>query len=180
MVLGVPGRAEGRPAREGDAGEASSEESGPARRRSEGEQITFAGRVVDPDGRPVRGARLFVVDYDQRTDDPPALKPAAMSAADGRFHFAVDRPPKDRIIRRTLVAAAEGFGLGLLPVKEAGTPDAEVRLFPDLPVRGRVLNLEGTASRRGYGPGHRHRWPADAKHRGLAEGGGRAGAEADV
>jgi RNA polymerase sigma factor (sigma-70 family) len=110
---------------------------------SKGEWIAFAGRVVDPDGKPVRGARLFLVDHFQRLDGPPALEAQAISAADGRFHFAIDRPAANAVFQRTLVAAADGFGLGLLPVKDSGTADAEVRLFPDLPVNGRVLDLEG-------------------------------------
>ena len=181
VVLGVPGEPKAEPPAKEMPAKPAAKKAAPADESPKGEQITFAGRVVDPDGKPVRGPGLFWWISRSTEDDPPALKPAAASAADGRFPFDIDRPLKVHFRSRTLVAAAEGFGLGLLPVKETGAADAEVRLFPDLPVRGRVLDLEGKpvagATVRVVGVGGQPTARPDA----VDEGGrDRAGGEAGV
>jgi RNA polymerase sigma factor (sigma-70 family) len=110
-----------------------------------GERIAFAGRVVDPDGKAVKGAKVSLVNASWSRDDPPMLQPSATTAADGRFDFAVPKPDGFLFdfFNATLVAWADGFGLGLLPVKREGSANAEIRVFLDLPVRGRVLNPQG-------------------------------------
>jgi RNA polymerase sigma factor (sigma-70 family) len=143
VALGFPDGPKGEPPPKETPAKPASPKEAPADDGPKGERIAFAGRVVDPDGKPVNGAQVFLVNHHEMPEDLPALKPLATSAADGRFHFAIDRPLPNFDFRRTLVAAADGLGLGLLPVKERGTIDAEVRLFPDLAVRGRILDLEG-------------------------------------
>ena len=109
------------------------------------DQIKFAGRVVDPDGKPVKGAKVSQVNASQYLDDPPTLQPSAIAGPDGRFDFTLPNPDGHlfKFYWPTLMAWTDGFGVGLLPVKPEGAADAEIRLFPDLPVRGRILNPKG-------------------------------------
>jgi RNA polymerase sigma factor (sigma-70 family) len=112
-----------------------------------GERIAFAGRVVDPDGRPVKGAKVYLLVPDVVVGGVrPAWAERATTDAAGRFRFdqpAAGPPEFWQGIQSQLVAVADGFGLGIMPADEKGFADAEVRLARDLPIRGRVLNLEG-------------------------------------
>jgi RNA polymerase sigma factor (sigma-70 family) len=110
--------------------------------------FAFHGRVVDPAGRPVAGATLYVAGGWLK---PSAYHtPRATSGADGRFRFEVSRAdfmptppgetPSDDV---TVVARAPGYAFGL-----AGTSDplrgSTLRLASDdAPIAGRVVDLEG-------------------------------------
>jgi RNA polymerase sigma factor (sigma-70 family) len=90
------------------------------------------GRVLDPDGKPVGGARLFLF----RDDAPPV--DLGESGADGRFAVPL-------LVRQgSLVARADGFGLDFLYVKDvrAGA-EAVLRLVKDRAIHGRVLDTQG-------------------------------------
>jgi RNA polymerase sigma factor (sigma-70 family) len=110
--------------------------------------IEVKGRVVDPAGKPVRGAKILFVDG-WRTKGPS--KVSATSGADGRFLFAVPRPQAANAAWQTsrrdlhVLAAAEGYGFA---VARLADPEAAARLTlrlveDDVPIRGRVLDLEG-------------------------------------
>jgi RNA polymerase sigma factor (sigma-70 family) len=90
------------------------------------------GRVLDPDGKPVGGARLYLF---RDTSEPVDL---GQSGADGRF--AVSLPVREG----SLVARADGFGLEFLYVKDvrAGA-EAMLRLVKDRPIHGRVIDTQG-------------------------------------
>ncbi|MBO0699480.1 MAG: carboxypeptidase regulatory-like domain-containing protein, partial [Zavarzinella sp.] len=98
-----------------------------------------AGRVLDPDGNPVAGARVWLVEPFQSTRD------VAKTAADGTFRLpagAEVRKPTDSDWVVRVVATHDGFGLGL-PVM-GKTDDLVLRLVKDdVPIRGRVLDLQG-------------------------------------
>jgi RNA polymerase sigma factor (sigma-70 family) len=109
------------------------------------ESHTFSGRVLGPDGRPVSGARLWVVPGTSRKNgfDPVAV--AERSGADGRFRFRV---PKAKTVHREhryqvpvmVVAAASGY----FPGWAEGNENVTVRLAQgDVALKGRVTNLEG-------------------------------------
>ncbi len=117
-------------------------------------EVGYAGRVLDPRGRLVAGARVYLdylrISMTPSITYPPALRSRATSGPDGRFQFAV---PKSEFNARAVdpwrnavvVATAEGFGPG---VSDSDEPDfgrdLAVRLAPDdVPVAGRVLDLEG-------------------------------------
>ncbi|HEY7154924.1 MAG TPA: sigma-70 family RNA polymerase sigma factor, partial [Gemmataceae bacterium] len=58
--------------------------------QKENEQtVEVSGRVLDPDGKPVRGAKLLLIWWGEKLPN----KIWATSGAEGRFRFAVRRPP---------------------------------------------------------------------------------------
>ncbi len=111
-----------------------------------GETIEVAGRVLDPEGRPVAGAVVHT------PGDRPGLyvPPKTATDADGRFRIRVDRAVRDDVVKHTktikqpLVAIAPGFGLasGELDLKEPA--DVTIRLTKaGPPIEGRIMDLEG-------------------------------------
>ncbi len=108
--------------------------------------ITVRGIVVDPNGKPVAGATVYLPDdvstevQTKRTDD------------DGRFEIIFDKTkftePSGRLQARRrayLYAVREGYAPGWVSVDElAGDQSPTLRLQrDDVPIRGQVLNLEG-------------------------------------
>jgi RNA polymerase sigma factor (sigma-70 family) len=121
----------------------------PQAARDDKDEVTFRGRVLDPAGKPVVGAKIYLY-Y------PAAPKVSAAahatSDAEGRFRFGVRRAEfmrpggEDTSGQAVPMAVAEGFGLGLPPLgAEGGFADKEVtlRLADDVPLDGRVLDLQG-------------------------------------
>jgi RNA polymerase sigma factor (sigma-70 family) len=119
------------------------------RRENKGKDEIVSGRVVDPDGKPVRGARI-VFTYSARQNVPH--KVWAVSAADGRFAFTmpvkamnegdVEKPKNVTYV----VAAAEGYGFAAarLELDKPGSADLTLRLVKDdAPIRGRIIDLQG-------------------------------------
>jgi RNA polymerase sigma factor (sigma-70 family) len=119
--------------------------------------IRLGGRVLDPDGRPHPGARLWLAfqgnDWTWSTRLPQVR---ATAGRDGRFDLTVsdNDPEVSRALRMTsgmpdgfgaihVVATAEGFGpswTGLAGAKG----DVELRLVKDdVPIEGRFVSLEG-------------------------------------
>jgi protocatechuate 3,4-dioxygenase beta subunit len=104
-------------------------------------KVSVTGKVVGPDGKPVPKARLFIFDSQE-------WKTAPQGEANGDGGFAFVLPPlAARRSYRYLVATAPDLGLGCdwVGVAAATEPlrDAVLRLPKDLPVRGRVVDLEG-------------------------------------
>jgi RNA polymerase sigma factor (sigma-70 family) len=94
------------------------------------EAVAVSGRVLDPDGKPVAGARL-----QGRHEGPQAV-----SDADGRFRLLVPAAA----FPTQVVAAADGFGVGWLQVANAqGAADLTLKLVPDVPIAGHVIDPEG-------------------------------------
>ncbi len=118
------------------------------------DRLTVRGRVLDPDGRPFAGARIYLYRLDPRDgealfNDPPA--PDAVSQGDGRFQFTIPNPglqtnqvgPNwgDPIV----AALARGFGPAWVPVTTAeDARELTLELVKDdVPIVGRILDLEG-------------------------------------
>jgi RNA polymerase sigma factor (sigma-70 family) len=110
--------------------------------------VEVRGRVLDPDGKPVRGARLvFVYASVEKAPD----KVWATSAADGGFRFSVARRDIEAAAwygnawdQTYVVAAAEGYGFAVAHVRPETAGDLTLRLVTDdVPVWGRVLDLQG-------------------------------------
>jgi RNA polymerase sigma factor (sigma-70 family) len=125
----------------------------PANQKSEGrtpqtpaaeekaDAVEVRGRVVDPDGKPVSGAAVSLWTIKAKREVRCASE---KTGADGRFHITVrgaDLPG-----RATLVAGADGYGLDWVELPHPIPKSHEVTLRlvrDDVPVSGRLLNLEG-------------------------------------
>jgi RNA polymerase sigma factor (sigma-70 family) len=116
--------------------------------------LAIRGRVVDPDGKALAGAKLSVYGMGRlKTDSRPT--PRATSGAEGCFHFAVEcaelvNPdavsPWASVV---LVATAPGYGPKWVPIDPAARgADTTIRVVrDDVPIRGRILDLQGRPSR---------------------------------
>ncbi len=120
-------------------------------RQNKGEDVTVSGRVVDPDGKPVSGAKLLFL-YRSGREIPRKIW--ATSSAEGRFAFTV--PVKEVELsgystfwekpweHTHVLAAAEGYGFAVARVGKPGATDLTLRLVKDdAPIRGRILGLQG-------------------------------------
>ncbi|MFO0807835.1 MAG: sigma-70 family RNA polymerase sigma factor [Gemmataceae bacterium] len=112
----------------------------PAKPQAVGEpakEMTVAGRVLDPGGKPVAEAALVSLHVGYTPVD------VGRTDADGRFRVTVP-PPWYRSTTHTLLARADGFGadVAIVPVADP-TPPVEFRLTKDCPVRGRLLDTQG-------------------------------------
>ncbi len=109
---------------------------------------TITGRVVGPDGLPVPGAKLFVPAMHAKALDAPAVsvQPDATADGGGRFTLTVTPVDKDSPQIR-LIGYAPGLGVDWLQFGGPGDPElpAEpvLRLKPDVPINGRIVNTEG-------------------------------------
>jgi RNA polymerase sigma factor (sigma-70 family) len=112
--------------------------------------VTVSGRVLDPDGKPLAGARIYSLSM--RTGKSPFLAEDNLEAvargttgADGRFRFDA---PMDQLGKGPggdswpIMASAESFGLGWTPSPEAAE-EVTIRLVKDQPISGRVVDSEG-------------------------------------
>ncbi len=111
--------------------------------------ILFRGKVVDPDGKPFAGARMYLSFYRWAGHGRPQSV-RAISDHDGRFRFGVERDEFDRpelqIWRGVrVIALADGYAPG---GSDSLDPDSDrevtIRLArDDVPVDGRLVDLEG-------------------------------------
>jgi protocatechuate 3,4-dioxygenase beta subunit len=130
-------------------------------------RLDFRGRVVDPEGKPVRGAKLYVVYMTPAILPPPKVQ--AVSDAKGNFRFTMAKSEFDTSQRNEswrsayLVAIARGYAVDValagcfdvsgsfskenlanLLVSPMFPTDATLRLVEDdLTVEGRIVNSEG-------------------------------------
>jgi len=118
------------------------------------------GRVLDPDGKPVVNAQIYVHHYhfdimaSATSNTMPAYQSGRVAAAgpDGRFQFELDKSASDFPYRdfpawhgAEIAAVAPGFGPAWLTAESLLKGDeAVLRLVPDdVPIRGRVLDSQG-------------------------------------
>ena len=124
-----------------------------------GDRFEFAGRVLDPDDKPIAGAKLHLAYFGYNGQVPPAIR----ATSDSTGHFRIDVRKEDFVdtnyetpwITVQVVATAEGFGLGWAEASEWADVHASVakKVDPqnltvrlardDPPISGRVVDLEG-------------------------------------
>ncbi len=113
--------------------------------------VVFGGQVVDPDGRPFVGAKLYLSEF-RSADRNSSFPLRARSDTAGRFRFKVEKahfelPHLEPWRNARVIALADGFGPG---GTDSDLPDAgrelTVRLArDDVPITGRLMDLEGRA-----------------------------------
>jgi hypothetical protein len=111
-----------------------------AAQKKEEKPAEVRGRVLDPEGRPVKGARIYRVSRVAREKQPN--RPLAESDAAGTFRLSW-APRRSADPTERWMAVAAGFGPAFL---EARAPGGEItfRLVKDdVPIVGRVVSLEG-------------------------------------
>ncbi len=122
---------------------APSPQSSPARSASKDQALSIKGRVLDPEGKPFAGARVFLLS--EVTRKKANVSPQATTNKDGRFHFTA--PPADfgPMGKGVLAATAKGFGLDWIDLNPKDqNMELTLRLAADdKPIEGRVLDLEG-------------------------------------
>jgi RNA polymerase sigma factor (sigma-70 family) len=112
------------------------------------EMVTVSGRVLAPDGRPVAGARLFTFHSSpvgESREPSDGLTQRATADADGAFRF--DAPKRDlyyegkTMTAIPVVAGADGFGAAWAKMPSDG--ELTIKLVPDEPIHGRVIDTQG-------------------------------------
>ena len=105
--------------------------------------IHIGGHVLGPDGEPFSGARLFL-SYHAKEYTKPRVR--TESGDDGRFQFHVSSQQIGELLGDVqVVAMAPGYGLDWTNLidEQNKTRDLTLRLIPDAPIEGRVMDLEG-------------------------------------
>jgi beta-lactamase regulating signal transducer with metallopeptidase domain len=113
-------------------------------------RMTVTGRVLDPDGRPVLGAKVAVIGrrklptLSARAEDQHKMMGRAEADADGRYRLEVPRTSSVTHYELHVVASGPGFGLGWADLnRDAEAPTADVRLKAEQPIEGRLVDLQG-------------------------------------
>ncbi len=112
------------------------------------EAMQVSGRVLDPEGKPVAGARLYQTFWVEFLEShlPPAARLCSTSGPDGRFQITVSSAGLEKIPKAIpqIVAVADGFGPDWVRLDNPEVRECTLRLVKDdQPITGRILNLEG-------------------------------------
>lgn len=108
------------------------------------DSLHYTGRVLDPDNRPVWGAKLYVSTAGGYFTEPYTSPEYATSGLDGRFDFTIPRA-KFGAQPTVVAAAAANYGAGWSAVLRDGKRDnLTLRLVrDDVPIVGQIVDLEG-------------------------------------
>ncbi len=119
--------------------------------------MTVAGRVLDPDGKPVQGAVVDVVARPRacpghrrqsRIRSVRTLLGQGQSDGEGRYRLDAPRTASTRVFEVFALATAPGYGLGWAELNpDAERPAAEIQLLPEQPIRVRLVDVTGTPAR---------------------------------
>jgi RNA polymerase sigma factor (sigma-70 family) len=117
-------------------------QSPPAHSASKAETVEIKGRVLDPDGEPFAGARLFLLPNATRKKAKTVVQ--ALTDKEGRFRFSAKPANFDSKGKATLAATANGFGPDWVEITREQKDALTLRLVKDdVPIKGRILDLEG-------------------------------------
>jgi RNA polymerase sigma factor (sigma-70 family) len=109
------------------------------------EKVEISGRVLDPDGKPLAGAKLFVprpTTDRPRSDKDIVMKKVGEADAEGRFRLTLERTKPQ--MKDYLIARADGVGVDWVEVGGGKRmEDVSLRLVKDVPITGRVIDTEG-------------------------------------
>jgi RNA polymerase sigma factor (sigma-70 family) len=128
-----------------------------------GETVVIKGRVLDPEGKPLEGAKLYLSSKD------PTAAARATSGTEGRFEFSCTKATLAAASLQgqpaQVMAVAKGYGcdwVAIDPNKKDGT--LKLQLVKDAPINFRVLDQDGEpivgakASLTNWIPWHKHTW----------------------
>jgi RNA polymerase sigma factor (sigma-70 family) len=118
------------------------------------ESIEISGRVLDPEGKPFAGAKLYLstltpggTKASPWTPGGFKIEDRVISDKDGRFHFHMPKAEFDRSNyweQSRLMAVAKGYGPDLVMLHKSLKHDGlTLRLVKDLPLNGRILDVDG-------------------------------------
>jgi RNA polymerase sigma factor (sigma-70 family) len=110
--------------------------------------VTLRGQVLNPDGKPVAGARLyFPRPVKERRPGEADVELVQRGITDGKGRFHLQLPGKEIQDGRRgnpLIAAADGFGVAWVELPARDAPgELTLRLVKDVPIRGRLVSTEG-------------------------------------
>jgi RNA polymerase sigma factor (sigma-70 family) len=116
-----------------------------------GDTVLVTGRVVDPAGKPVAGAKVYYSRSTLLLRDPPPPPPAPATAdARGQFRFRISRTgylaeyEKAYWLQGAVIGVSPGYGPAWVGRDNAEKlSDVTLKLVKDVPIEGRVLDLEG-------------------------------------
>jgi protocatechuate 3,4-dioxygenase beta subunit len=124
-----------------------SETQGANHQAQKDEGLRLSGRVLDPDGKPVKGANLswpHLLKQPPQKEEDYTLTKKAVTDANGRFELTLKPSEVESAPRPYLNASADGFGLDWAePSKDEKPAELTLRLVKDAPVEGRVLDTQG-------------------------------------
>jgi RNA polymerase sigma factor (sigma-70 family) len=113
------------------------------------DELTYSGRVLGPDGKPVAGAKLYLTLDMGYLHEPSPSPEYATTGPDGRFTFTAPKTKVGDYFRfgdyHTVVAAsAANYGPGWVEVAPGGKKDdLTLKLVKDdVPITGQIVDLE--------------------------------------
>jgi hypothetical protein len=116
-------------------------DAGPANK--DGKELRLHGRVLDPDGKPFAGAKLYL-GYAGPKDRTYSVR--ATSGEDGGFAISVPKAASDQAdsdeARPQVLAVAAGHGSDWVTVGP-GAEELTLRLVNDATIQGRILDPDG-------------------------------------
>ncbi|MDG3004737.1 M56 family metallopeptidase [Paludisphaera mucosa] len=111
---------------------------------SKTEPDAIEARLLDPDGKPVAGARVYL-DESMTFAGPkrpgPTLTLVGTTGPDGLFRYPRGR--SDAYVRSRVIVAAEGYGPTFVDRTPAGEDEVVPLVRDDVPIRGRVIDARG-------------------------------------
>lgn len=115
------------------------------------DSVVVSGRVIDPNGKPVVGAKVFYARAVLAFWREPPLPPTPTTTdSEGRFRFRVSRTgylfaeEKADWLKGGVVGLAPGYGPGWVYNDSVEKlTGVTIKLIKDVPIEGRVLDLEG-------------------------------------
>jgi protocatechuate 3,4-dioxygenase beta subunit len=110
------------------------------------EILEVKGRVVGPNGKPVKGAKVWLV-LEPLAVKRTAANPRVVATTDADGAFAVTEKGTGRhrnwAAGAQVVATADGFGPAWAAANTKKDKSLELQLVKDEPINGRILTLEG-------------------------------------